>query len=138
MALETALAETAGIVDAIKGTFLESARAHCPTKTGGTRDSLSVETSATAEGSELKLMGSQIAAYIIGGTRAHTIVPNTASVLHWMGSGGNDMFAMSVNHPGTQPNDFRRPVVDELKPLLEAAGNSAMQAIIMNIRRSFA
>jgi len=29
-------------------------------------------------------------------------------------------------------------VVDELKPLLEAAGNSAMQAIISNIKRRFA
>jgi hypothetical protein len=40
------------------------------------------------------------------GTRPHTIVPRTATVLRFMPSGGGMVFTSRVNHPGTRPNRY--------------------------------
>lgn len=47
-----------------------------------------------------------IAAYVTRGTRPHEIAPVYASALHFIGSGGEDVFTQHVNHPGTDPNPF--------------------------------
>lgn len=48
-----------------------------------------------------------IAAYVIRGTREHSIDPLGPYPLHWVGDGG-DVFAYHVDHPGTQPNPFNQ------------------------------
>lgn len=40
------------------------------------------------------------------GTRPHTIRPRNASVLSFIGAGGQRVFASKVEHPGTRPNRF--------------------------------
>lgn len=68
------------------------------------------ETRATAE----------YAAYVERGTRPHTIVPRTKSVLRWPASGsatlsgrvrssGQAIFAKKVRHPGTRAQPFMLP-----------------------------
>jgi hypothetical protein len=48
------------------------------------------------------------------GTRAHTIVPVNAKVLHFK-VGGVDVFVRRVEHPGTAPNHY---LTDNLKEAL--------------------
>ena len=43
---------------------------------------------------------------IIRGTSPHGIDPVSASVLAFIGSGGDQVFARHVDHPGTAPNAF--------------------------------
>lgn len=47
------------------------------------------------------------AIYLEFGTAPHIIRPKNAKALHWK-SGGNDVFAKVVHHPGTQPQPFIR------------------------------
>jgi hypothetical protein len=54
----------------------------------------------TAEDEYLDLLG-----WVVKGTPPHVIEATNAQALHWQ-VGGTDFFAKSVNHPGTQPNDF--------------------------------
>jgi hypothetical protein len=47
-----------------------------------------------------------IAAYVIRGTRPHSIDPVNARMLHWVGPSGENVFAHHVDHPGTLPNKY--------------------------------
>lgn len=59
--------------------------------------------------------------FVIGGTEPHTIFPVNRKVLRWFSTGANAgqgvaggwTFAMRVRHPGTKPNDFRAPALDD-------------------------
>lgn len=42
------------------------------------------------------------ALFVHEGTRPHTIVPRNKKVLTWIPRGGRQVFAQSVNHPGTK------------------------------------
>lgn len=44
--------------------------------------------------------------FIIQGTAPHVIEASRASVLAFYNGGGELVFARSVNHPGTKPNDY--------------------------------
>lgn len=120
----------------IEHAFLDSARNHCPVRTGATRDSFSVRQSATPESVTMTLWGSPVALFIVSGTAAHDIYPRHAGALHWQ-DGGGDHFAAHVRHPGTRPNNFFQPVVDEMRPLLIQAGNSALESAAEILARRF-
>jgi len=46
--------------------------------------------------------------YVEWGTPPHVIYPKNAKALHWK-SGGKDVFAKVVHHPGTRAQPFIRP-----------------------------
>ena len=48
----------------------------------------------------------QIIEWLRFGTQAHWILPVKARALHWVGPGGEDVFARRVFHRGTTGNDF--------------------------------
>jgi len=53
------------------------------------------------------------------GTKPHVIVPKNKKALHWK-SGGKDVFAKKVNHPGTRPQPFiRNTFYHDLPNILE-------------------
>jgi len=45
------------------------------------------------------------------GTLPHVIEAKPGGVLHFKGSGGEDVFVKRVNHPGTQAQPFMRPAL---------------------------
>ena len=49
-----------------------------------------------------------LAKFIILGTKPHGIDPLGPWPLHWIGAGGEDVFAMHVDHPGTDANPFNQ------------------------------
>lgn len=95
---------------------LRHLRQHAPAKTGAGRDSL--EARHQADG--VHFWGLRYLGFQITGTVPHMIYPRQASVLHWIGDGGEHHFARFVRHPGTRPNDFRYPAVRAARPELEA------------------
>lgn len=56
--------------------------------------------------------------FVSQGTRPHVIRPRRARALRFT-VGGETVFAMKVNHPGTMPNDFWTANVDDLPRLVE-------------------
>jgi hypothetical protein len=73
------------------------------------------------EGTTATFMASQVAEYVIGGTDPHDIQPNGKQALafFWDVVGDNVVF-MRVHHPGTRPNDFRVPALDEASAQADA------------------
>ncbi|MDE2100384.1 MAG: hypothetical protein KGL39_24240 [Patescibacteria group bacterium] len=69
-----------------------------------------------------------LATWIIKGTRPHIIQPRTKKVLRFVASSGEVVFAPIVHHPGTRPNDFRRPAFNELRELTHQAFLGAVRA----------
>ncbi|WDL96944.1 hypothetical protein [Alicyclobacillus sp. ALC3] len=61
-----------------------------------------------------KLEGAKQGEYVIGGTAPHEITPRAKSALafYWPKVGAGVMFG-HVNHPGTQPNDFRWKAIQQ-------------------------
>jgi len=55
-----------------------------------------------------------IALFVIGGTAPHPIDPVNAKMLHWIGPDG-DVFAMHVDHPGTQPNPYNQDAWESVR-----------------------
>jgi hypothetical protein len=53
----------------------------------------------------------EYAPFVIEGTQPHPIYPKNARALHW-----DDVFALHVNHPGTQANPFPQRAIDRLLP----------------------
>lgn len=72
---------------------------YCPVKTGAARRTI---THKIAPDGKSAKVGSNIEYFPIieMGSRAHVIRPKTAKVLHFK-VGGKDIFAKSVQHPGT-------------------------------------
>jgi hypothetical protein len=56
------------------------------------------------------------AGFVIAGTSPHPIYPKNVKALHW-----DDVFALHVNHPGTQPDPFPQRAIDHLLPELTAS-----------------
>lgn len=65
--------------------------------------------------------------WVVKGTPPHMIVASNAEALHWQ-VGGADFFAKSVDHPGTQPNDFLSRAAEKSAPVAERIQQEAAQA----------
>lgn len=57
-----------------------------------------------------------------GQTKPHDIYPRNVKALHWMASGGGDVFAAVVHHPGSKipKRSYMRSSLAELRAKLEA------------------
>lgn len=78
-----------------------------PVDTGFLRESISY----TVNNNTIEVSMPEYGFYIEFGTAPHTIVPVNAKALHWK-SGGSDVFAKVVHHPGTTPNPFLRRTIN--------------------------
>jgi len=56
--------------------------------------------------------GSFYGHFVREGTKAHTIRPRNAKMLHFFVQ-GSEVFAYGVNHPGTKPNPYHRQVFSQ-------------------------
>ena len=70
------------------------------------------------KGNVIEIFMPDYALYVEFGTAPHIIRPKNAKALHWK-SGGNDIFAKVVHHPGTRPQPFIRPVLRNLGRLVQ-------------------
>jgi len=63
-----------------------------------------------------KVVGTNVeyAIHIEFGTRPHRITPDDAEVLRFE-AGGEEVFAMEVQHPGNDPKPFLRPAVNDAR-----------------------
>jgi hypothetical protein len=59
--------------------------------------------------------------YVEMGTKPHKIVPKSQGGVLVFTVGGKKVYARSVNHPGTKPQPFMRPALEQ------ALGNAAGQ-----------
>jgi hypothetical protein len=70
--------------------------------------------------------------WVINGTPPHVIEATNAQALHWT-VGGADFFAKSVNHPGTQPNDFLTRAADnaagDVEGIMQAAASDWLDKV---------
>lgn len=74
---------------------------------GRLRDSIYYQRNTEAGAVSLTIASSApYAGYVVHGTGPHPIDPVAAFALHFFDSGGGDVFAMHVDHPGTAPNPF--------------------------------
>jgi hypothetical protein len=68
------------------------------------------------------MVGTQItssasyAGFVVGGTKAHVIVPRNKSVLRFNLASGGTVFTKRVNHPGTKANPFPQRGLTPLLP----------------------
>lgn len=80
-----------------------------------------------ASHAEIVFTASDIARFVIDGTRPHEIRPKTAKALFWEGA---DHPVAIVHHPGTRPNDFVKRAIDPLRPAIQDALNEALAAAL--------
>jgi hypothetical protein len=86
------------------------------------------------EGTRATFAASQIADYVIGGTDPHDIEPRSKRALAFFWDRvGDQVVFMRVRHPGTSPNDFRIPALDEAAgqadTLIDALGDEILDTI---------
>lgn len=78
-----------------------------PVDTGFLRNNISYDVS----GGTLNISMPEYGYYLEFGTKPHVITPKNKKSLHWK-SGGADVFAMRVNHPGTEAQPFIRTTIN--------------------------
>lgn len=79
-----------------------------PVDTGLMRSRTTVRATPTVAGYQIEAVAdTTYARFVADGTRPHTIRPRNARALRFQ-VGGKTVFAMRVNHPGTQPNPWFR------------------------------
>ena len=72
--------------------------------------------------------------YVLGGTRPHVIAARNAKALRWIPNRGHGpvMFAKSVNHPGTKPNDFpERAIAPVQTQILQSFVDAVREATLV-------
>lgn len=89
----------------------DDARRYCPKRTGDLAESIKHEVEdgtliISAKGSDEE----SYAAYVELGTRPHIIRPNGKKALFWPGAAHP---VGLVHHPGTRPQPFLRPALDQ-------------------------
>lgn len=92
------------VVVGIANDLVNALKRRCPVDEGILRNSIHVS-SVTESKITLSMLG--YALYVEFGTAPHIIRPVNGKALHWK-SGGKDIFAKEVHHPGTRPNPFIR------------------------------
>jgi hypothetical protein len=69
---------------------------------------------------------------VVNGQAPHVIRAKNANVLHYF-VGGQEFFNVEVNHPGTTPNNFMRPILRALDEMM----NNIMSALIAKYYKVF-
>ncbi len=104
-------------------------KADAPRRSGDLIDSIAPTLRSTANGASGQIrVGMDYASFVKDGTEPHIIAAKNASVLRWEGGsyGPGAHFAKYVHHPGTKPNDFVTPGVQQGQQVLD---NAAQQAV---------
>jgi HK97 gp10 family phage protein len=88
-----------------------SAKQKAPVDTGTLRASIQI----APDGVAAYLVGTSVeyAPDVEFGTQPHVITPTDAEALRFEGSGGDIVYAQSVDHPGTPAQPFLRPAIRE-------------------------
>ncbi len=105
------LANSAGLTADGTAILLAALQAAAPTRTGRLRDSIVVR----VDGDGRRFFGAPYAAFVVGGTKPHLILPRTRRALFWPGARHP---VRQVRHPGTKPNDFPTRAVEHASPAL--------------------
>ena len=115
-----------GIFSKYLAVLLEGGLAkECPVDNGDLRNSIDV---SVVDGKLLVKMH-EYGVYVEYGTLPHVIEAKNAKALHWK-SGGKDVFAKRVNHPGTAPNPFiRRTFFSKFNSFVEQAATIAEREV---------
>jgi hypothetical protein len=94
---------------------------NAPVDTGFLRNSVDF----VIKDGRIEISMADYAKYIEFGTNPHEITPKNGKALKWK-SGGKDVFAKKVMHPGTRPNPFiRTTFFRELDDLAQQAAQAA-------------
>lgn len=105
-----------------------------PVDTGRLRSSIATEVQQIASNVLRAHIGTNVeyAEAIEFGTDPHTITADSAEALHWT-EGGEDVFAQSVEHPGTDPQSFIGDAIethiDDIEELLVGAIEDAVDEV---------
>lgn len=86
---------------------MNEAKRRCPVKSGRLKGSIRIQPMAGGPAGFYVRVGTDVeyAAAVHNGTKPHVITPTNANVLHFQ-IGGEDVYAMSVHHPGTRGQPF--------------------------------
>jgi len=95
----------------------------CPVNGGRLKNSIKQRT----EGKGVNIYMVDYALHVEYGTAPHIIRPVNGKALKFKGSNGEDVFAKQVNHPGTRPQPFIRPmIINELPRIVEESVRRAL------------
>ena len=97
-------------------------------KSGNLQKAILWETASTGLEGTIRIEESKApyGAAVHDGSRAHIITPKKAKILHFV-SGGKEVFARIVHHPGTKPDQFVYQAVERQKPLLRQRLDGAIK-----------
>lgn len=109
------------------------AKMRAPVKRGTLRRNI---TGRVESGGNLGLVGTNLhyAPYVHEGTRAHTIKPRNARLLSFKTSGGAQVYARMVRHPGTKPQPFLKEALrdgrGDVNQLMKQSGLRLFEEIV--------
>lgn len=102
-------------VDEEGARYVGLARDEAPKRSGEFAAAIRHEVFTTANGAGFTVNVPQpLGGWIIDGTPAHIIAAHGRALRFEIG--GQTIFAKSVNHPGTKPNDFMRRAMEQWRP----------------------
>lgn len=114
---------------------LRAMKMHAPFRTGAMRQGIGSRLEPSAGSMWVVLYSTApYAKYVLGGTKAHTIAAVNAKALRWIANSGHGgvMFAKSVKHPGTKPDNFpERGLAPLTTMILQSFADAAREAIIV-------
>lgn len=105
-----------------------------PRRTGDLIDSVKPKYSQRANGAGAVIdVGAPYAEFVVEGTRPHIIEAKNARALRFQ-RGGQTVFAKSVQHPGTKPNDFLEGPANQAEGQLERELERAADAYVAALK----
>ena len=87
--------------------FVNELKTTAPVDSGRLRNSIK----HNVEGKTVNINMADYGYIVEFGSKPHKIRPKNKKSLHWK-SGSKDVFAMEVNHPGTEPQPFIRQAIN--------------------------
>lgn len=105
-----------GDIATLAGSLVSYLRMEAPKRTGQSADAIGYETFVSGLTVGFRIILPDVySRFVIPGTRAHVILPRHAKVLRFV-VGGQVVFAMRVQHPGTKPNPFHERALNKWRP----------------------
>ena len=92
----------------------EIATINCPVDKGRLKNSINLNPSIPGYANYILSDAVEYGAAVEFGTAPHIIRPNAMKALKFK-SGGKNVFAKKINHPGTRAQPFFRPALDQVK-----------------------